>query len=278
MNIENKKQLSIILLAVGLGLVAAFLTSQYVQKSIQDQTKLLAKEYEKKNAGMIKEVELLKKELKKTQEDAVKLIQQQVQQQAKSGAGGQAAAAVDKTALSYITPPGKRAITIMIDSLSAVGGLISPGDSVDIIARLNLTEGTTEAKKSKEITSVLFQNIHVLAVNTNLKPEGNSVIYQAQQTARSLNITLAVTAEEAGLLAFAQANGKLQLMLRSPEEKSTEVLQVASWDSLSSYLLDRQGTELDVPVKSKKSESTDSDAKAEKDDVNIQIFRGGKEL
>jgi Flp pilus assembly protein CpaB len=106
------------------------------------------------------------------------------------------------------------------------------------------------------------------------------VIYQAQQTARSLNITLAVTAEEAGLLAFAQANGKLQLMLRSPEEKSTEVLQVASWDSLSTYLLDRQGTELDVPqTKSKKSDSATSGQKSDDEaETYIQIFRGGKEL
>ena len=60
MNIENKKQFITILLAVGLGLVAAFLTSQYVQGNIKAQTKQLANEYAKQNAGFAQEIERLR--------------------------------------------------------------------------------------------------------------------------------------------------------------------------------------------------------------------------
>ncbi|MBI5023697.1 MAG: hypothetical protein HZC18_01685 [Candidatus Omnitrophica bacterium] len=54
MNIENKKQIATILLAVGLGLVATFLTSQYVQNNIAQQTKILAKEYTQQTTALQK--------------------------------------------------------------------------------------------------------------------------------------------------------------------------------------------------------------------------------
>ena len=84
MNIENKKQIATILLAVGLGLVAAFLTSQYVKTSIEEQTRALAKEYEKQNAqqkaALVKELQARDREVTKKLQDLEKRQQQQLQQ------------------------------------------------------------------------------------------------------------------------------------------------------------------------------------------------------
>src|SRR5208283_1357158 len=44
------------------------------------------------------------------------------------------------------TPAGKRAVTVMIDSLEAVGGLLNAGDFVDVIAELNVPAQTAERK------------------------------------------------------------------------------------------------------------------------------------
>ena len=168
-----------------------------------------------------------------------------------------------------------------INSLSAVGGLINPGDFVDIIARLDLPDEEDVAKKSGEtLTTVLFQNIQVLAVGVNYDPLGEVSLYEAQQTARSLNITFAVNPDEASLLTFARDNGTLQLSLRSSSETQDRILQqVASWDALAEFVLERQGTELLVPKKAVDvKEIVDPEEEEEELKPFIEIYRGGEEI
>ena len=286
MNLENKKQIAIVLLAVGLGLVAAIATGKYIETSVNQKAqaykKAFEKDFEKKAmVPLLGEIGKLQKDLKKLKTSQAMIMKKQ-QQQAKQIAKGPKPVVnpydpkkiVDSTVFSVITPPGKRAITIKINTLSAVGGLINPGDFVDIIAQLSVPIQYGENTKEK-ITSVFFQNLQVLAVGTNFKPVGNALVYQAQQKSRALNVTLALTPEEAGLLTFAQANGKLNLSLRSPKEKGKKVLQIASWDTLSEYVLENQGTELLAP---EKKEVYIEEKEAVKTAPSIRIFRSGREL
>lgn len=286
MNIENKKQIATILLAVGLGLVATFLTSQYVQNTIAQQTKLLAKEYTQQTAALKKEVELNRKEVEALIQKHQALVQQ-VQSQPKVGAqagvGPQQPVPPPPEAFSIVLPPGKRAVTIQVDTLSAVGGLVTPGDFVDVIASLRVPkEINVEQAKTKEVITVLFQNLQVLAVGTLFKPAGGTELYENRQKSRSVNVTLAVSPDEAALLTFAETNGKLQLSLRSSTEKDRQLLQVASWETLADYVLDKQGTDLLVPAEEHEAPvapAQKSDEKnEEKPKSNIQIFRAGKEL
>jgi Flp pilus assembly protein CpaB len=282
MNIENKKQIATILLAVGLGLVATFLTGQYVQNNIAQQTKALATEYKQQTAALQKEVEINKKQVEallQKQEMLAKQIQSQPKVAAPAGAKGQPP--VSPEAFSVVMPPGKRALTIQVDTLSAVGGLISPGDFVDVIASLRVPEEiNAEKAKTKEVITVLFQNLQVLAVGSLFKPAGGAELYESRQKSKSVNVTLAVSPEEAALLTFAETNGKLQLSLRSPAEQDRQLLQVASWDTLADYILDKQGTDLRVPAEPQEEVPAQKpgEKKEEKPKSNIQIFRAGKEL
>lgn len=284
MNLENKKQIATILLALGLGLVASVGTSQYVKSSIQSQTKRIAKEYEKQNsnqkAAFITELQRLDKSyagrMKKLEQNIKKLEKRPVQV-VSPVAGRKFTPPVDTTIFSYLTPPGKRALTVLIDSLSAVGGLINPGDYVDIIAHLKIPKSYSKKTEKQEIITVLFQNIQVLAVGANFRSEGSSELYNIQKNARSLNVTLALDPEQAGLLTFAQTNGKLQLALRSPAEDRTSIIQVASWEALSDYAKETQGTEIEVPKKKAKITTIIGEDSDEVESF-IQIFRGGREL
>lgn len=291
MNIENKKQFATILLAVGLGLIAALLTSQYVQTKVQEQTEFLARDFQKKNASLIQQMDLMAKELKRVQQDQAALAQAQqqlrtAQAQAQQAVGaGTQKPAVQMAAFSVRTPPGKRALTIRIDSLAAVGGLVNPGDFVDILARLKIPENLEDEKSTtNEVTTVLFQNIQVLAVGTNFKPLTNEPAYELQQKSKELNVTLAVTPEEAGLLAFAEVNGTLQLALRAPVEEGTSRIQVASWNALAEFVKDQQGTELEIPQSKATAEAVEKFAPQKditvevEEEPKIQIFRGGQEL
>lgn len=277
MNLENKKQVLIILAACLLGLIAAIGTANVIQSKVVNQTKKLAADYEKKNSTLINEMQLVKKEMQAmtTRQNAIIKQQQALQERPQVTAVQKPEAEkIEEVIFSLKTPPGKRAMTILIDSLSAVGGLINPGDFVDVIGELEAKE-QAEGDKPNKITSVIMQNVQVLAIGTNFQPAGNSLVYQAQQRTKALNVTLALSPEETGLIAFAQANGKLQLSLRSPSEQRTQSLQVASWETLADYVLERQGTQIDLSNKDKNIEETES---LEEVGSFIQVYRGGEEL
>ena len=266
MNIENKKQVAIIALAIGLGLVAAVLTGHYIQTSIKDETVRLSQEYqEKKIKPLMDELDSVRKDMKRIE------AQQATVAQKAAGSATPEAPAVPKSSLALRTPAGKRAYTANIDSLSAVGGLINPGDYIDIIAQMDMPDPTTN--KKEPITSLVFQNILILAVGTNLQAPGG---YEQQQAARALNITFALTPEEAGLMSFLQGNGRMQLVLRAPAETETQMLQAATWSALADYVFEKQGTELVIP----RDKAVISPIKDGKEEVKpfIQIFRGGREL
>jgi pilus assembly protein CpaB len=282
MNIENKKQLATIFLAIGLGLVASMLMSKVVSDKVEEQANVIAKEYQGRNTALVKEMDSTKQRLDKLATDYQALAKRIEQQPViREVALKSDKPPVQRTAFALRTPPGKRAITVNIKTLAAVGGLINPGDFVDIIAHLNVPEESDGKKKKEEkLTTVLFQNIQVLAVGTNFNPVGEEPAYETQQQMSALNVTLAVSPEEAGLISFAEINGDLLLSLRSPIETEDKILQkVASWDALADFVLEHQGTELDVPKKKATIQKTETgEVKEEEVKPFIQIFRGGREL
>ncbi len=279
MNVENRKQIAIIFLAVGLGLVASILTANHVQKSIKEETKALAREYEEKSIQpILQQVDMLTRAVQQLDQRQA----QMQQQQAVAVAQGKQASAPTETAVSSLaikTPPGKRALTLLVDSLSAVGGLIGPGDYVDIMAHLTIPPPPNTNLQPDKLSGILFQNVQVLAVGTNIQSPG---AYETQQQSSVLTITFAVDPEEAGLLVFAQQNGKLQLALRSVDESEAKILQPANWENLAQYSLDKNGLEITVPRSRAMIQPIGPGGvfPAASDEIKpyIQIFRQGKEL
>jgi pilus assembly protein CpaB len=280
--LENKKQLFIIVGALAAGLVAVILTSRYVTSSIQSQTASLAEQYNDKQkemaskiqqrsdqqlAAMAQELDRVKRQQAESERKQLDLIQQ-AQQAAKEQLAAQAELKVKprKPSLALKTPAGKRAVPVMIDSLSAVGGMLNAGDFVDVIAQLNVPGDENSDKKT--VTAMVFQDLQVLAVNTNINDPG---AYDEQQ-AGSLRITLAVDPQEAGLLSFANKNGTLQLVLRSPDENEHQATKADTWKTLTDYVMKDQGYD----IKNPDGEATVTKPAGNK--PNIQIFRGGKEL
>ena len=174
---------------------------------------------------------------------------------------------VRKPSLALKTPIGKRAVTIMINSLSAVGGLLDAGDFVDVIAQLNVP---SQDPSKKTVTAMIFQGLQVLAINTNEGDDRGA--YDDQQTAPSLKITVAVDPQEAGLLAFADKNGNLQLALRSPDDAEHHMVKASTWKTLADYVLKNQGLDIQDP------DGENANKQPVDNKPSIQIFRGGKEL
>lgn len=141
------------------------------------------------------------------------------------------------------TPVGKRAITIAVDSISAVGGLVKPGDYVDVIALVPVPVQTADGKQVNQMAVMpLFQNILVLAVGQDTGSISSAVGKKEtdRKTESSPLITLALEPQDANLIAFVQEQGKLRLTLRSPADSQMQATQPASWDTLFKYLMPAQ--------------------------------------
>jgi len=152
------------------------------------------------------------------------------------------------------TPAGKRAISISVDSIASVSGMVRPGDYVDVIAMLQIpTQGAAEGQVSNQLAVVpLFQNVLVLAVGQNIGFMGRAGGRQEERTASSGGdlITLALGPQETNLLAFVQEQGKMRLTLRSPADARVEPMAPASWETLFQYIMPQkpESTSVNMPV------------------------------
>jgi len=131
-----------------------------------------------------------------------------------------------KDELTNVVPKGLRALSVEVDEIRGVSGLILPGDRVDVIAVL-----TAEAAGVDSAVTVL-QDIEVLSVGQKaqeaLPPaEGEEGARSAADTSASgqrpadaepqpeaRTVTLAITPEQAQELALIQESGKIWLSLR----------------------------------------------------------------
>lgn len=112
-------------------------------------------------------------------------------------------------ALPVRLKPGMRAVSIPIDKVKGVSGLIEPGDRVDVIAIPPKTENAPPPAVA------ILRGIRVLAVGPMLE---NSSATPSPQEQTSTTITLEVTPKQADLLSMADVNTQLRLALRSPRE------------------------------------------------------------
>lgn len=148
--------------------------------------------------------------------------------------------------LADVTPLGKRAVTISVDNLGSLVGMVKPGDYVDIMALLTIPLMTSDRKSVSQLAVVpVFQNVLVLAVGRDVALEGAGDVSsrygggtpQQQASAPQPFITISLTPQEANLMAFVQENGKLRLALRSPADSKMEQVQPANWDTFFGYVM-----------------------------------------
>lgn len=105
--------------------------------------------------------------------------------------------------------PGMRAISVQIDKVKGVSGLVEPGDYVDVIA------DPPKAAAEPPPASAILRGVRVLAIGESLE---NSSATPSPQEANSTTVTLEVTPKQADLLVMADLNTVLRLALRSPKE------------------------------------------------------------
>lgn len=113
--------------------------------------------------------------------------------------------------LPVVLTPGRRAVSIYIDKVKGISGLLQPGDKVDVIA-IPPRQGDTVPP-----AVAILRGIRVLAVGNMMETTSAT---PDPQYINFTTVTLEVTPQQANLLAMADQNATLRLSLRSPREPS----------------------------------------------------------
>jgi pilus assembly protein CpaB len=108
-------------------------------------------------------------------------------------------------------PPGLRAVSVRVNEVIGVAGYVLPGTHVDVLAVVNPSD------KHDDVTSkVILTNVQVLAAGTKIERDERNNKPMAVSV-----VTLLVAPEEAERLTLASSEGKIQLALRNPLDKTT---------------------------------------------------------
>jgi pilus assembly protein CpaB len=129
---------------------------------------------------------------------------------------------------------GRVAITVSVDAVKSVAGLIVPGDKVDML----VSDPTGNNGDSERI---LFQNLEVLAIGSTTAPQPGDT--QAVTNPGSNMITFSVPADAAAKIAFVARtrSADIHLALVPPDNKPVNVPPVDSNNLFSGGLTPYEG-------------------------------------
>jgi pilus assembly protein CpaB len=114
--------------------------------------------------------------------------------------------------LPPVIPEGFRALSVRVNEVIGVAGYVLPGTRVDVVATINPTQ------HQPDITSkVILTNVQVVASGTKIEQDEKNKPIQVTV------VTLLVNPDEAEKLTLASTEGKIQLALRNPLDKTAPV-------------------------------------------------------
>jgi len=142
------------------------------------------------------------------------------------------AAAASSRSLAFVVPTGLRAMAVTVKPVSTAGGLVLPGDYIDILGVFSVdfftspSDPTAKQKVDNYVSSTLFQAKEVLAVSQTIVdavPDSTPVAdgtarvrnSEAKADPQAVTVTLALTPDEAEKLFLAEKNGDLRFAVRN---------------------------------------------------------------
>jgi pilus assembly protein CpaB len=113
--------------------------------------------------------------------------------------------------LGGLLNPEMRAFTVRVDDVSGVAGFLHPGDCVDVLMTLPVSDA-----RGEQLSKIILQNIKVLTA-------GQIWEQNAENKPVSVNtVTLEVTPEQSEVLNLASTQGKIRMTLRSRTNKEVK--------------------------------------------------------
>lgn len=115
--------------------------------------------------------------------------------------------------------PGRRALTIEVDEISSISGMLRAGDKIDILVTAKQPKRIGIVAATDDMTFPLLSNLVVLATGQAQRGSGNAAVTYT-------HITLDVTPDEANSIIAAKTGGKMTAVLRSPTDELPNKSQI----------------------------------------------------
>lgn len=124
--------------------------------------------------------------------------------------------------------PGIRAMTIAVDEINSLSGMLQPGDHIDLLMTARPPTGPGQREADHEVTVPLLQNLLVMATGRRVRAAtddgGDPSGYSA--------VTVEVSPAQAARLVVAQRAGRLTAVLRNPDDGLPVVADAVDLSSL----------------------------------------------
>ncbi|HEB58583.1 MAG TPA: Flp pilus assembly protein CpaB [Gammaproteobacteria bacterium] len=126
-----------------------------------------------------------------------------------------------RTDFSDVIKKGRRAITVQVDQINSIDGMIEPGNEIDLYVTMpakHVGGGNGDA------IFPVVQNVTVLATGRRLDPRvqaSMTVGYGGSRRERYNTVTLDVSPKQSALILAAQAAGQLSALLRNRNDAGT---------------------------------------------------------
>lgn len=102
---------------------------------------------------------------------------------------------------------GRRAITVPVDEITSISGMLEPGDVIDLMVTMNQKDG-------RKITFPLLQSVLVMATGQRVVDDPKSGERRSYST-----VTLDTTPEQAQYVIVGRDSGRITALLRNPQDK-----------------------------------------------------------
>lgn len=101
---------------------------------------------------------------------------------------------------------GRRAMTVPVDEINSISGMLEPGDTIDLMVTIE--------RKDKKITFPLLQSVRVMATGQRSADDPKSGERRQYST-----VTLDTSPAQAQRIIVAREAGKITALLRNPQDK-----------------------------------------------------------
>lgn len=217
---RDKRLIIVIACAVVFGLVAAILAGRYLSNVEGRSNKIVVAKVNIPLSTMIRAEQVTIQQLPReaTPDGAFTAPEKLIGRVSITNIGAREpltelklAPAGSEAGLTGVISEGFRAITVKVDEVVGVAGLLQPGAWVDVVAVVSPQE---QSSGQGPTSKIVLQHIKVLATDQNIDTEKKDAKILSAKA-----VTLQVLPEQAEKLALAQAEGKLQLVMRNSVDK-----------------------------------------------------------
>jgi pilus assembly protein CpaB len=118
--------------------------------------------------------------------------------------------------LTAMVPPGMRAVTLEINEVSGLGGLLAPGARVDLVQTIE-----TKTGEQGKMAKTIVENILVLAVGRRTSTVSTAPANGNEPEPMAHSVTLLATAEQTEAIDLASHVGSPRLVLRNGTDKES---------------------------------------------------------